>query len=267
MPFHIPRKTALRNLGTDTGGGSRRASATQSRRLAEALRRSARVKQLRDSGALVGRVQANNPTAQALWNSAAIGLTPEQLQKLRLAAARSHGRVPLGTSVPLRLAAWRVALWGDPAVRHHHDVLLEWAIAVRVRSPPLHTLYTALRGSLSKLSSSDRPWQRVVGPAGALPMVLARLGWTPHSACQITTHTGLKLNLKYIAPAAVARLAAKATLHWSDIKATEGKLGEPGIPVFWEAMQGLLKGPLSKNDAGTTVWTKTHRNALVFIIA
>ena len=98
-------------------------------------------------------------------------------------------------------------------------------------------------------------------------MVLARLRWTPHSACQITTHTGLKLNLKYIAPAAVARLAAKATLHWSDIKATEGKLGEPGIPVFWEALQGLLKGPLSKNDAGTIVWTKTHRNALVFIIA
>ena len=32
LPFHIPRKTALRNLGTDTGGGSRRASATQSRR-------------------------------------------------------------------------------------------------------------------------------------------------------------------------------------------------------------------------------------------
>ena len=83
-------------------------------------------------------------------------------------------------------------------------------------------------------------------------MVLARLRWTPYSAIQITTHTGLKLNLKYIAPAAVAKLAAKATLHWSDINATEGKLGEPGIPVFWEALQALLKGPLHKCDAGTT---------------
>ena len=98
-------------------------------------------------------------------------------------------------------------------------------------------------------------------------MVLAKLRWTPHSAIQFTTHIGFKPNFKYIAPAAVARLAAKATLHLCDIKATQGKLGEPGIPVFWEALQPLFKGPLHKCDAGTTSWTKTHRNALVFIIA
>ena len=98
-------------------------------------------------------------------------------------------------------------------------------------------------------------------------MVLARIGWTPHTAILFTTHTGLKLNLKYIAPAAVARYAANATLNWSDIKATEGKLGDPGIAVFWEALQGLLKGPLSKNDAGTLAWTQSHRNALVYIMA
>ena len=48
-PYAIPRKTALRNLGTDTGGGSKRTSATLKNRLKEALRRSARVKQFRDS--------------------------------------------------------------------------------------------------------------------------------------------------------------------------------------------------------------------------
>ena len=37
-PLPIPRKTTLRNLGTDAGGGAKRSSATQSRRLAEALR-------------------------------------------------------------------------------------------------------------------------------------------------------------------------------------------------------------------------------------
>ena len=98
-------------------------------------------------------------------------------------------------------------------------------------------------------------------------MVLARIGWTPQSATLLTTHTGVKFNIKQIAPAAVARYAANATLHWSDIKATEGKLGDPGIVVFWEALQGLLKGPLSKNDAGTLAWTQSHRNALVYIMA
>ena len=48
-PYAIPRKTALMNLGTDTGGGSKRTSATLKNRLKEALRRSARVKQFRDS--------------------------------------------------------------------------------------------------------------------------------------------------------------------------------------------------------------------------
>ena len=98
-------------------------------------------------------------------------------------------------------------------------------------------------------------------------MVLARIGWTPHSVTVLTTHTGLEFNLNQIAPAAVARYAANATQHWSDRKATEGKHGEPGIIIFWEAIQGLLKGPLSKHSAGTSPWTQTHRNALVFLIA
>ena len=245
----------VRNLGTDAGGGNRRVAATQNKRLTEALRRSERVQQLRATGAQVGRLQTSNPTAQALWSAAAIGLTPAQLQKLRLAAARAQGKVPIGTSVPLRLAAWRVAPWLDPTVRHHHDVLLEWALAVHTRSPALCTLFNAMRGALAKLSIAHRPWQKVSGPAGALLMVLARIGWTPHSATLFTTHTGLKFNLRRIAPAAVARYAANATLHWSDIKATAGSHGEPGIAIFWEALQGLLKGPLTKHDAVTLAWT------------
>ena len=78
---------------------------------------------------------------------------------------------------------------------------------------PLHSP----QSSLNKLSATDKPWQKVVGPAEVLFMALAQLRWTPYSAIQITTHTGSKLNFKHIAPAAVARLAAKATLHWSDI--------------------------------------------------
>ena len=266
-PLHIPRKTLIRNLGTDAGGGNRRVAATQNKRLAEALRRSVRVQQLRTTGAKVGRLQTSNPAAQALWSAAAIGITPAHLQKLRLAAARAQGKVPIGTSVPLRMAAWRVAPWLDPTVRHHHDVLLEWAIAIRTRSPPLHTLFNAMSGALAKLSSARRPWQKVSGPAGALLMVLARLGWTPHSATHFTTHTGIKFNISKIAPAAVARYASNATLWWSDTMATAGKQGEPGIQIFWEALQGLLKGPLSKHDAGALAWTQSHRNALVFIIA
>ena len=98
-------------------------------------------------------------------------------------------------------------------------------------------------------------------------MVLARIGWTPHSATHFTTHTGLEFDFNQIAPAAVARYAANATQHWSDRKATEGKNGEPGIIIFWEAIQGLLKSPLIKHGAGTTPWTQTHRNAQVFLIA
>ena len=98
-------------------------------------------------------------------------------------------------------------------------------------------------------------------------MVLARIGWTPHTATHFTTHTGLEFDLNKIAPAAVARYAANATQHWSDRKATEGKNGEPGIIIFWDAIQGLLKGPRSKHGAGTTPWNQTHRNALVFLLA
>ena len=68
-----------------------------------------------------------------------------------------------------------------------------WAIAVHTRSPELRILFNAMRGALARLSASNKPWQKVTGPAGALLMVLARIGWTPHTAILFTTHTGLKL--------------------------------------------------------------------------
>ena len=49
-PLRIPRRTTVRNLGTDAGGGARRSSATQITRLAEALRRSLRVKSSEQQG-------------------------------------------------------------------------------------------------------------------------------------------------------------------------------------------------------------------------
>ena len=97
-------------------------------------------------------------------------------------------------------------------------------------------MFNAMKGSLAKLSSARSPWQKVTGPAGALLMVLARIGWFPDTATHFTTHTGLEFDLNKIAPAAVARYAAMATQHWSDRKATEGKNGEPGIVVFWDAI-------------------------------
>ena len=181
--------------------------------------------------------------AQALWNAAAVGYPPAQLHRLRVGAARAHGHVPQSSSVPLRLAAWGISVLGDPACRHHREVVLAWATAVWTGSPPLDILQRALDSALNKLSVASRPWHLVNGPAAVYAMVLARLGWRAESARSVTVHTGVTLDLFSISPGAVSALANEATRRWSDVKATSSPApGAPGFVIFWDALRPLLLG-------------------------
>ena len=260
--YRIPRKLSIRNLGTDSGGGSRRSTRTSDSRLTEALRRPARLQRLRAAGAKTQLVHAAGPLAQAMWNSSAVGYPEGKLRQLRVATARARGRFPPGTSVGLRLSAWRVPPSSEPAARHHKQVIRDWATAVWDNYPALEALQIALQGSKAKLNRSQRPWQSAAGPAAVYILVLERLGWQAPAARTVITHTGRELDLRRISPAALGTLAVEATQHWSDRQATAAiSSPQQGFQIFWDALRPLLAGKLS------TGWTSRHRRVLIFLLS
>ena len=94
------RKEAARNLGTDASYGRWRRVQVAAARGSGAEKRAARLRMLRAAGADTATVHRARPVASAVWGAAVAGLTDAQLHQLRVAAARSMGRLPKGLPRP-----------------------------------------------------------------------------------------------------------------------------------------------------------------------
>ncbi len=199
-------------------------------------------------------IHAAGPTAMALWGASASGLPGRKLHSLRLAAARSRGKLSRGSSVGLTLHAWLVRGAQDPARKHHREVLVDWATAVWENEPEEQLLQQALDDAEIRLASSQSPWQHVRGPAAALQLTLERLGWQALSSRHLLTDEGRLVDMLLMSPFSVGDLAEEATARWSDRQALSGRGAQDrGFPVFWEALKPLLTGAL---PAG---WSQEHR--------
>ena len=71
-------------------------------------------------------------------------------------------------------------------------------------------MQTAWQKQAPRLGLAGTPWQRVAGPAGAVSMVLKRLRWAASSAFRWMLRDGTTVDIRHLAPHAVAKLAAAA---------------------------------------------------------
>ena len=132
----------------------------------------------------------------------------------------------------------KVCTTSMPAYAHHAAVLRESATGVWTGFPPLEILEAALDHAHSRLARKQKPWAFATDAACGFLLTCARIGWTPLSAREIVTDSGLKIDMLRLAPKSVAALAHRSTEKWL---ASEAKIGQCRTTIFWEALRGLFQ--------------------------
>lgn len=79
-----------------------------------------------------------------------------------------------------------------------------------------------------KLGAVARPWQKVVGPAGAVTMVMRKLKWTASSAFRLQIADGIVLGLRDVPPHSIDKLVKRSveqTLwrEWASMPSSKGE--------------------------------------------
>ena len=150
----------------------------------------------------------------------------------------------------------------DPAFPAHIDVVQHWAQAIWNKWLPEPALAASLAYARERITSSDRPWSVVTGPAAALLCTLERVGWKVTSASSLVTDTGRTLDLQVDPPIVVARCMEAAVRRWRWRNMAEL---HPSLKQSGAAFDPVLKLLSSKrNDEG---WNNRLRAALSSVAA
>ena len=150
----------------------------------------------------------------------------------------------------------------DPASPAHIDVVQHWAQAIWNKWLPEPALAASLAYARERITSSDRPWSVVTGPAAALLCTLERVGWKVTSASSLVTDTGRTLDLQVDPPIVVARCMEAAVRRWRWRNMAEL---HPSLKQSGAAFDPVLKLLSSKrNDEG---WNNRLRAALSSVAA
>ena len=190
---------SARNVGADLQLGPRR----RATRCEGAIGRGSGVRNAPGNfgrlGAHTRNLTLTGSNAGCFGGSEVLGITPTQLQSIRVDAAKATYRLSRGQNVATTMMAHAQAAGDkniDPAFRHHRLVILAWATGVWEGTPDLDTMQAALRGSLARLSPPH-------SGRGAAPrmqqatfvLTLLRLGWSAQLARHLTSRNGNKIDL------------------------------------------------------------------------
>ena len=205
-----------KKLGTDyTLGGGRRV-ATHRRRQRDLRRKTPRFAFLRKGAgrAKAASVHARGAVPASLFGVSVLGIADEPLKQVRQAAAAvafQHSK--LRSMILSFLVGPKSCV--DPAVHAHTQPLGAWARAVWSRQLPLQQMDLAVAWAKSRHDGAQRPWLRVVGPAGATVTSLRRIGWEPLSASVWVDDRGIQVSLLDSSPKTVIKLVHEAVRRWS----------------------------------------------------
>ena len=89
-----------------------------------------------------------------------------------------------------------------------------WAVKFWTGTGDRRMMNVALDGAKHRAAAGKRPTLHGRGPAHALVAALGHLGWEAESAASWTTHKGVCIDLRDVAPGAVKRLARDAVFDW-----------------------------------------------------
>ena len=131
----------------------------------------------------------------------------------------------------------------DPAWGVHSLPLGAWARAVWGGLLPLDDLFLAFEWARRRFVGAQRPWLRVVGPAGAVVASLHRLGWQPLSAVEWVDDLGRHIHLRSSCPKSVVKWVHSAVDRWSWRQIAEGHpdLAHLRDGACLERIRGLIR--------------------------
>ena len=257
---------AFRCLGADATTAGKRAAPTCKNRVAEAIKRAVRLRILQKQGARISHVHRASPSTSWLWGTITAGLSPLELHQCRVAAAKAEGRLPLGTSLGMRMAICNADA-RDPMLMYIAKVVENWCATVWAGSLAQNLLSEVWDNAKDTMAPTD-PYSAVVSPAHVVLRVLCFVGWAPLSARVWVTPGGFTTDLLKLAPRTVSRLAVKAARAASDkaaVKAADSRDGGWAAAVDWDPLKRLLrtKSPLTPVHQATlrclvsnTVWSQ-----------
>ena len=198
------------------------------------------------------------------YGQAVAGVPPSMLLQQRRAAASAVAFAGMaGQSLDLALMIADESSRGraDPAFVAHRGPIGEWAQAVWESWLPQHALLQLAASAKHRLAVAAQQWAAVLGPGAAYVATAGRLGWTVHDAVNVTTDTGLALNLREDPPIVIAREcdAAVGRWRWRAVELAHPSLDSGG------ADQGANFAPIQKllrATGCTQQWPIEFRTAL-----
>ena len=207
---------ATKLLGTPSGGGRRRSTRALANRLSAFKRKIPRIHSLRKAGVRAQQVTRAAGTPAVTYGVEVVGMAETPLHATRAAVARAAA--PEGAGKNPDLVLWSLDGTGgslDPAFDAHVLPIKFWALAVWQRWRPHYLLARALRAGQRKLAQGRGPaWSKVAGPAAAVVLSAARLGWAFDTPFRLRTDIGQVLELLADSPDYVAAAVKDAVRRW-----------------------------------------------------
>ena len=214
------RSAGARLLGTDAADGRWRVAALARQREKEALQGAARAHILHKAGAAVGNVVRAGPTAKAVWGTAVAGIPDGRMHRLRVAALRSEGRLPAGSTIGLRFRSFPRAAHRDPMIIGTVLIAKQHAYCVWHRLPGQSILRTVGEAAV-ELPGKRNPWKLCRDPIEAFTLSMRRVGWTVRSYKDVVDDLGRSWDMEKISPGLVAHLARRSAQRAVDIEAMQ----------------------------------------------
>ena len=123
-----------------------------------------------------------------LWGAPTVGMTPAALHRCRIAAAKAERRLPLGTSVVLRMGVSKFD-FRDPCLLYISKIVEMWCLTLwrgMLSQGLLGEVFAAAQAEMGPTYS----FSEAVSPAHVVLKVLAGIGWAPVSGRLWQTNEG-----------------------------------------------------------------------------
>ena len=207
-----------KSLGAGLGGGTRRNTIVQRKRLTALQARIASFRKLRAMAIDTAKLLRTGGNSGLNYDAAITGVPPTTLHQQRITCAIIQSPVAgwSGQDVDLALIIADGSASGttDPVFGAHLVPIGTWATAIWERWLPIALLDGSIADAKAKAVRSPRPWAVATGPATVFVLTAARLDWTVHSATSVTTDEGTRLTLHIDPPAVVKIECKRAVQRW-----------------------------------------------------
>ena len=173
------------SLGVGLAGGTFHASHAFRQRLRKFRMRLPRFAAARRLAINTAKLLRTGGMAGVTYGEASVGVSPSLLHAQRVAAARALGDRTTGGDLDLTLAIADGAKGGlaDPAFQAHLQPIVTWTHAAWAGWMPRPEMTRMAAWAMQRLSTSQRPWTSVCGPATAAAATMSKSGSCPWRWC------------------------------------------------------------------------------------